>query len=202
MTENRRRKGFFSKHAKSSAALVSLAVHAVLIIGALSFVAVTVIQKPDVDFEAKQVSRPKMKLRKLQVPVKEQKKTQAPKLRKQIVATPKLNKIPDIKMPEIVGVKGGLGSSGGGLGGAASLGFSMPEIDMFGIRGKGEKVFILLDASDEMMYDEMGGIPAYTIIKNELIKVLGGLPPTTLFNVSVFASMHRRHWMASGRPAI
>ncbi len=37
--------GFFAKHAKSSAAMVSLAIHAVLIVVALSFVAVTVIQK-------------------------------------------------------------------------------------------------------------------------------------------------------------
>lgn len=62
----------------------------------------------------------------------------------------------------------------------------MPEIDVFGIKGKGEKVFIMLDASDEMMYDEMGGIPAFTIIKEELVKIIDGLPQTALFNVSVF----------------
>jgi hypothetical protein len=44
----------------------------------------------------------------------------------------------------------------------------------------------MLDASDEMMYDEMGGIPAFTIIKNELVRILEGLPPTALFNVAVF----------------
>jgi len=184
----KRKKRFFLKHAKSSAALVSLGIHAVLILIALSFVAVTVIQKEDQVFEAKPVSRPKMQLKKLQVPVNiKKKKMKKPKLRKRIVVQPKMNQnMPDIKMPEITGVKGGLGNAGGGLGGAGALGFTMPEINVFGVKSKGEKVFIMLDASDEMMYDEMGGIPAYTIIKNELISILKGLPPTALFNVAVF----------------
>jgi hypothetical protein len=185
MTGNKKR--FFSKHAKSSAIFVSLVVHAVIIVLALSMVAITVITKEVADFVAKQVKRPKMPLKKLQVPVNVKKPPRQPKLRKQIVATPKINKIPDIKMPEIVGVKGGLGSAGrGGLGGAASLGFSMPEFDMFGIKGKGEKVFIILDSTKDMMYPEMGGILAYELIKDELVRILGSLPATTLFNISVY----------------
>ncbi|MDF7824118.1 hypothetical protein P4B35_08850 [Pontiellaceae bacterium B12227] len=182
---------FFAKHAKSSAALVSLGIHAVLIVIALFFVAVTVIQKDEKAFEGKPVNRPKMALKKLQVPVNIKKKSiQNPKLRKRIVVQPKMNQtMPEIKMPEISGVKGGLGGGvAGGLGGAGSLGFSMPEIEVFGIKGKGEKVFIILDSSPEMMYDEMGGIPAYTIIKNELVKIVKGLPPTALFNVAVYDS--------------
>ncbi|MDF7825316.1 hypothetical protein P4B35_14925 [Pontiellaceae bacterium B12227] len=183
------KKRFFAQHAKSSAALVSLAIHAVLLVIALSFVAVTVIQKEEKAFEAKPVNRPKMKMRKLQVPVNiKKKKVQKPKLRKRIVVQPKMNQtMPDIKMPEITGVKGGLGNAGGGgLGAAGSLGFSMPEIEMFGIKSKGEKIFIILDSSTEMMWDEMGGIPAYTIIKNELVSIIDGLPPTALFNVIVY----------------
>jgi hypothetical protein len=109
-----RKKGFFASHAKSSAALVSLGIHAVLIVIALSFVAVTVITKEEKAFEAKPVKRPKMSLKKLQVPVNIKKKpTKKPKLRKRIVVQPKMNStMPDIKMPEITGVKGGLESSG------------------------------------------------------------------------------------------
>ena len=183
------KKRFFANHAKSSAALISLAVHALLIVMALSFVAVTVIKKEEKAFEAKPVNRPKMQLKKLQVPVNiKKKKVQKPKLRKRIVVAPKMNQtIPDIKMPEISGVKGGLGGGeAGGLGGAGGVGFSMPEIEVFGIKGKGEKVFIILDSSPEMMYDEMGGIPAYTIIKEELVRILDGLPPTALFNIVVY----------------
>jgi len=179
---------FVVKHAKSSAALISLGIHAVLIVVAISFVAVTVITKDDLVFEAKPVNRPKMQLKKLQVPVNiKKKKTQKPKLRKRIVVQPKLNQsVPDIKMPEITGVKGGMGSAGDGLGGAGSLGFTMPEINIFGIKGKGEKIFLILDSTPYMMYDEMGGIPAYTIIKNELIRIVEELPPTALFNVAVY----------------
>ncbi|MDF7800130.1 hypothetical protein P4C99_11695 [Pontiellaceae bacterium B1224] len=182
------KKRFFANHAKSSAALVSLGIHAVLIVVALSFVAVTVINKEDAKFEAKPVSRPKMNLRKLQVPVNIKKKVQKPKLRKRIVVQPKLNKtMPDIKMPEITGVKGGLGNAAGdGLGGAGALGFSMPEIELFGIKGKGEKIFIILDSTPWIMYDELGGIPAYTLIKQELVKILGNLNSTVVFNVAVY----------------
>ena len=88
----KRRQGFFVKHAKSSAALVSLGIHAVLIVIARTFVAVTVIQKEEKAFEAKPVNRPKMQLKKLQVPVNiKKKKVQKPKLRKRIVVQPKMN---------------------------------------------------------------------------------------------------------------
>ena len=168
--------------------VVSLVLHAILVVVALSFVAVTVITKGEQNFEAKQVVRPRMEAKKLQVPVQIKKQKRRPKLRQRIVVTQLVNRnMPDIKMPEISGIKGDLGGGiGGGLGGAASLGFSMPEINVFGVRSKGEKVFIMLDASDGMMHDEMGGIPAYAIIKKELVTILEGLPPTALFNVAVF----------------
>lgn len=183
------KKRFFAKHAKSSAAIISMGIHALLIVMALSFVAVTVITKEEQSFEAKAVNRPKMALKKLQVPVNiKKKRVQKPKLRKRIVVNPKLNQsMPDIKMPEISGVKGGLGGAAGdGLGGAGGIGFSMPEINIFGIKSKGEKVFLILDSDPEIMYDELGGIQAYEIIKSEMLRVISELGPTTLFNVSIY----------------
>ncbi|RKX43946.1 MAG: hypothetical protein DRP64_07500, partial [Verrucomicrobia bacterium] len=53
-------------------------------------------------------------------------------------------------------------------------------------KSKGEKVFIALDSDGFMMRDEVGGMPAYTIIKDELTKIIEGLGPTTLFNLAVF----------------
>jgi len=182
-------KGYFYRHAKSSAALVSLGIHAILILVALTFVAVTVIQKDDKAFEAKPVKRPKLALKKLQVPVSIKKKaTKKPKLRKRIVVQPKMNSsMPDIKMPEITGVKGGMGSGvGGSLSGSGGVGFSMPEIEIFGVKGKGEKIFLILDTGPHMLVDEMGGIPAYSIIKDEMVRIVEELPPTALFNVCVF----------------
>jgi hypothetical protein len=180
---------FFAKHAKSSAMLVSLVIHLVLIAVAVSFVAVTVINKDDQHFEAKQVNRPKVPLKKLQVPIDiKKKKTPKPRLRKRIVVKPKLEqKIPEIKMPEITGVKGGMSSAGDKIAGGGSLGFTMPEINIFGLKSRGEKVFLILDCGPGMMSDARGGIPAYNIIKNELLTIVDNLPNTTLFNLAVYS---------------
>lgn len=181
-------KRFFTNHSKSSAMVVSLVLHAILAVVALSFVAVTVITKDEQNFESKQVSRPRMAPKKLQVPVKIKKQKRRPKLRQRIVVKHQINRnVPDIKMPEISGIKGGLGAASGvGLGDASGIGFNMPEINVFGVRGKGEKVFIALDTDAQIMRDEVGGKRAYALIKRELARVIEGLDPTTLFNLAVF----------------
>ncbi len=109
--------------------MVSIGVHALIIVIAISFVAVTVIKKEEQKFEVTTVARPKMNLKKLQVPVKIKKKTSAPKLRKRILSVPKRN-VQEIKMPEVVGIKGGLGNMGGA--GLDGVGFSLGEMDLFG----------------------------------------------------------------------
>ena len=82
----KKKKPFFAKHAKSSAMLISLIIHGIIVLVAISFVAFTVITKEEKVFEAKEVKRPKMKLKKLQVPVKiEKRKKQTAKLRKRVV---------------------------------------------------------------------------------------------------------------------
>ncbi len=125
---NKSKKRFFYNHRKSSALVVSFIIHAIFILVALTFVAVTVIQKDEVDFTAKEVKRPNMKLRKLQVPVKQDKKSQAPKLRKTIVV--KTPKQMEIQMPEIIGIRGGGYGTGEGLGGLG-FGFDL-DMDLFG----------------------------------------------------------------------
>ena len=131
------KKRFFLSHKKASALTASIALHAVFIAVAITFVAVKVYVKPEQTFVVPEVKRPQMKLRKLQVPVKDQKKTQAPKLRHTIVAKPKYKDV-NIKMPEIIGVPGGTGyGRGEGLGG---LGFGF-EMDLFGGgRGSGNEL--------------------------------------------------------------
>ncbi len=122
-----KKRRFFTSHSKSSALVVSLAIHAVLIVVALSFVAVKVIVKEDQPFEAKRVKRPKMPPKKIQVPMEVKKRKPKPRLRKRIVVNTKT--LADIKMPEISGIKGGLGNMGGdGLG---SLGFDL-NLGLFG----------------------------------------------------------------------
>ena len=140
--------------------VVSLGIHAVLIVVAISFVAVRVVQKADKQFEAPKVNRPRLPPKKLQVPVKMKKKRPKPKLRKQITVKTRMDqRMPDIKMPEITGIKGGLGSAAAGnIGSVAGVGFSMPEIEVFGVKSRGEKVFLVLDSRNYIMYDEVGGL--------------------------------------------
>ena len=42
------------------------------------------------------------------------------------------------------------------------------------------------------MVDKMGGIPAYTIIKSELVRILEGLNPAVLFNIAIYEN-HRSY---------
>ncbi|MEN7973678.1 MAG: hypothetical protein ABFR47_07565, partial [Verrucomicrobiota bacterium] len=117
------KKRFFTSHSKSSAAVVSIALHLILLLIAGTFVAVTVVTKNEKKFETRQVSRPRMPPKKLQVPVKVKKQRRKPKLRQRIVVKAKARNMPDIKMPEISGIKGGLGAIGNaGFGDVDSIG--------------------------------------------------------------------------------
>jgi len=121
------KKRFFANHAKSSAMVVSLAIHAVIVVVAILVVVAKVIIPEDPDFQVKKVKRPTMPPKKIQVPVDVKKRKPKPRLRKRIVVNKKT--FTDIKMPEISGIKGGLGNMGGdGIGG---LGFDL-KMDLFG----------------------------------------------------------------------
>lgn len=132
---------FFLNHKKSSALVVSIIIHTVFLVAAVVFVAIQVVIKEDTVFEARELKRPSMKLRKLQVPVKMKKRSQAPKMRQTIVVKPQ-NISVDIKMPEIVGIKGSLGC--GTSGGLVGVGFNF-EMDLFGRnRGTGKEFIGIL----------------------------------------------------------
>lgn len=125
-------KRFFANHSKSSALIVSLVIHAIIIVIAISYVAVTVIKKKDTGFDAsKRIVRPKAVLKSLKVPIKMKKKPPVkPKLRRNIVAQPK-NKFVEIKMVEMTGVRGGIGAAGASE--LGSLGFKEVKLtDLFG----------------------------------------------------------------------
>ena len=128
---SKNKNSWLAKHAKSSAALISLGIHVLIILVAVSFVAVTVIQKEEQKFEAKHVERPQQKLKKLKVPMKNNKKKPKPKLRKRLVVKNVKRNTPEFQLPEITGVKGGIGAMGDGGGPMETIGFSMPELDFF-----------------------------------------------------------------------
>lgn len=183
---------FFAKHAKSSAFMVTLIVHALIILVAASFVAYKVIKKEEKVFIAKENKRPRMKLKKLQVPIKiEKRRKTSAKLRKRVVAKkPKLTAT-DIQMPEITGVLGGLGAMKGGEGLGAEVGFTMPEINFFGVKKRSEKVvFIVLaggastKGSDD--YSSPKSRMCFHTLRNRLNEMVMALPEYALFNVAFY----------------
>ena len=187
---NKPKKRFFSSHAKSSAMVVSLVLHAILIVVAIFFVAVTVATKEEQQFEAKPVKRPRMPPKKLQVPVKVNNKPK-PKLRQRLVVKAVNRAVPEIKMPEMTGIKGGTVGMGG-EGGMESIGFNLnlylnlPELEFFEAKAKGEKVCFIVHFGPVTIgdnpYERMTG---YTLRKR-LGDMVNELPGYVLFNVACY----------------
>jgi hypothetical protein len=173
---------------RSSALIITIVIHVLILVAAATFVAVTVVQRSETKFEGKQIVRPKMKLKKLQVPVKIDKNTrQQSKVSQRVTSAARVTtKSVDFKMPEMTGLGGGAGVDLSGFSLGGSLGFASTQINVFGLKSTGEKIVFILDTSRNMLIDEIGGIPAYKIIKDELTGLIGRLPPTTLFNVIIF----------------
>jgi hypothetical protein len=171
-------KRFFTQHAKSSAVLISLIIHAVLIFVALSVVVVTVAQKEAQVFVAQEIKHPRMKLRKLTVPVNiGKKKIQNPKMQKRIAVKHELKTVA-VKLPEMTGIKWGLGflDTGGGLDGL-DLGLS---VNFFGISGGGTHIAFIIDYSASMWGERE------KIMRREAARVIRELPRGTQFGVIFF----------------
>jgi hypothetical protein len=85
-----------------------------------------------------------------------------------------------------VGGKGlgvGLGT-GYGLGG---FGEGVSEFNFFGIRGRGDRIAVLVDVSVSMVEEQMGGPAGYERVKARINDVIGALNEAAFFNVIVFA---------------
>jgi hypothetical protein len=188
----KKNKPFFAKHAKSSAMLVSLIIHGALIVGAITFVAFTVIIKEDKVFVAKETNRPKMKLKKLQVPIKmEKRKKTTAKLRKRVVAKKTRRSSMNIALPEITGTLGGMGAMNVSGGVGTDIGFSMPEINFFGVKKKSEKVvFIVLAGTASTRgsngYESPKSRMIFHTLRARLNDMVHELPEYALFNAAFF----------------
>jgi Ca-activated chloride channel family protein len=113
---------------KLTAALVTGAAFSVLFLISISFVAVSVIKKEDMCFEAKTINRPEMSLKKLRVPSQASNEKQNPKLRKRVAAKTTQANLPELQMPEIAGTRGDIGAIDAHKFGS-DIGFSMPVGD-------------------------------------------------------------------------
>ena len=90
---------------------------------------------------------------------------------------------PKFKAITGTGLGAGLGT-GYGLGG---FGDGVSAFDFFGIRGRGNKIAILVDVSVSMVEDDKGGPKAYLRVKDRINKVIDALNEGAMFNVIVFA---------------
>jgi hypothetical protein len=171
---------------RSTAFVVTVAVHAAIFLVAGSYVALSVLQREEPRFEGKQIARPKMKVKKLQVPIKV-KKIKQPKFKQPKAAPPKVSSM-DFKMPAMGGIKGGMGSFDGGR--LGSLGFRIPKINFFGAKSQGGNVVFIVHfgpaTSGATPYERM---TSYTIRKR-LQEMIDGLPEYTLFNVTAYWQLH------------
>jgi hypothetical protein len=103
-----------------------------------------------------------------------------------IPVDPKLVKTtfqPEFKAMSGMGLGAGIGT-GLGLGG---FGGGVSEFDFFGIRGKAEKIAILVDVSESIVEEQVGGTKGFARVKERVNQVINALSPNTMFNVIVFA---------------
>lgn len=116
---------------------------------------------------------------------KQQQQSSRPKNRIEVksVANIELQSI-DIDLPTISTSAnlGGNANIGGGLQ-TGGLSLSAVSVNILGVEGRGEKFLFILDVSGNAMRDSKGGIPAFAILQNELIRVVRGLPRGVLFNI-------------------
>ncbi len=97
----------------STAVLLSVAIHAALFFGAGVWVVFRFIDARQANFVPQKIDRPKMKLKKLRVKVKEQAKPR--KTTQRIASSRKSSDLPDIQLPEMTGMGAGLEGAIGGF---------------------------------------------------------------------------------------
>lgn len=90
---------------------------------------------------------------------------------------------PKFKAVSGTGMGAGLGT-GYGLGG---FGTGVSNFNFFGIRGKGDKVAILMDVSVSMVEEDRGGFTGFTRVQNRINDVVTKLDEAAVFNVIAFA---------------
>lgn len=96
-----------------TAVLISILIHGGLLLLATGFVVFTIIDKKEANFVPEKIDRPKMKLKKLRVKVKEQAKPR--KTTQRIASTRKSADLPDIQLPEMTGMGSALEGELGGF---------------------------------------------------------------------------------------
>ncbi len=103
------------------------------------------------------------------------------------IANPTNVNTPDVKIeiPASFGTGGGI-TTVSERDMTAGMKISIPTLDFMGIKSKAERVLICLDAGPYLMTDERGGLDTYKVIREDIKKLVNGLPSTVLFNLMAF----------------
>jgi len=185
----------------SSAAILSIGFHLLLILVAGSMVALKFYKEERAGFQVEQ-QKPKLERRKLQLPQKAEpfiEQMTKPKLQttaRITATTPQMVNIPEqgeyVKMAPMPSFQGGytnfvqMDRTMEFNAKYRDVSFGVSAVDFFGTRGKAEKVVVVVDTSKSMLFDDRGGIGSYEMVHADLQNVIGGMRSATLFNVVLF----------------
>lgn len=175
---------------------ISLALHilALVVLGGVTIY--KVLSQPEPEFDApppmEQVDTQKLQM---QVRLQQQQQQSTAPVQPISVANISSMNMPslDVDMPTInPRVAIGAGQAGAGAGGMGrsfgrdGIDMSRSAVNFFGITSSGERIMFIIDATDYMLEDKKGGIPAYNIIKQDVSRMVDELSPGTLFNVMFY----------------
>lgn len=182
---------------------VSFGIHVLLLLGAAVFVIGHIFYNRESTFVGQPPPMKTYEPRKMEFKVKvskQQRSSSRPSMSPRMVSTKMSSQLalPEIKMdPKVVKTSfqpkfkafGGTGL-GSGLGtgyGLSGFGTGVSAFDFFGIRGRGDKIAILVDVSVSMIEEQEGGIKGYQRVKDRIGKVIDALSDGAMFNLIVFA---------------
>lgn len=181
-----------------NAILISLLIHVLLIIGAISLTIMIIAPKQKMMFEGKK--SPSLPARKLEhaIRVKQmQKQTRKPQILQRLVTEAPskvaLPEMPDMKTPDIKNLRdtplmnsragsiGGIGGGGGGAGRGLTGGVGYSDTKFFGENIRTRAIVICMDISPSMIAK---GVTQDVL--NETVKMLENMNVGTKFNILVF----------------
>lgn len=183
--------------------LGSLVFHGSLLLIAAVFVISNIFYNRESTFVGQPPPMKSYEPRKLEFKVKvskQQRSSSRPSMAPRLVSTRTTASItmPEIKMdakavktsfqPKFKAFGGtGLGSGLGTGYGLSGFGNGVSAFDFFGIRGRGDRIAILVDVSISMVEDDKGGPRGYARVKNRINEVIDALNAGAMFNIIVFA---------------
>lgn len=179
----------------ANAALISVAIHLLVIILAGSWVAVRYVQKKKAELTVYRAPAPKMERRQLSAPLKKADRIKQSSQRPKIVSSRAASSDTEFALPAVASgaqvstqkFSTPFSESGRDFSMLTKgLTFEIPHFKFLGVRGTGEKLAFIIEATPEMLADRTGGEAACAHIKEELNTLLSEMTSSVLFNVILY----------------